>query len=177
MYELSPLILNIKNTKKSFNPFLPTTYSLNLLTSLILVFLSPFLWNYFLCWDRWNGDVTPTLGAALLLALGQVLIWVVSGLVWGPISDSGRSIPYSFGIVNIAGPFGTYKHFCLKLDSNHSRQMTLLMKQMLYWPSHHSWLEILVLRIFKISEVFWKQNPSKIPINYAFKIWPKLHNI
>ena len=28
--------------------------------------LSTFLRNFFLCWDRWNGDVTPTLDAALL---------------------------------------------------------------------------------------------------------------
>ena len=30
--------------------------------------LSAFLWNYFLCWDRWNGDVTPTLDGALLFS-------------------------------------------------------------------------------------------------------------
>ena len=34
--------------------------------SVRLPFLSAFLWNCFLCWDRWNGDVTPTLDAALL---------------------------------------------------------------------------------------------------------------
>ena len=29
-------------------------------------FLSAFLRNWFLCWNHWNGDVTPTLEAALL---------------------------------------------------------------------------------------------------------------
>ena len=33
----------------------------------ICIFLwSPFLRNCFLCWDHWNGDVTPTLDVALL---------------------------------------------------------------------------------------------------------------
>ena len=32
----------------------------------LALFLSSFLRNSFLCWDRWNGDVTPTLDAALL---------------------------------------------------------------------------------------------------------------
>ena len=41
----------------------------------------------FMIWDRWNGDVTPTLAAALLcssrvcVALERVLTWVVSS-VW-----------------------------------------------------------------------------------------------
>ena len=34
--------------------------------------------NCFLCWDRWNGDVTPKLDAARCVALGRVLIWVMS---------------------------------------------------------------------------------------------------
>ena len=33
---------------------------------LFFFLLSAFLRNCFLCWDRWNGDVTPTLDAALL---------------------------------------------------------------------------------------------------------------
>ena len=33
----------------------------------LLLFLSAFLQNCFLCWDRWNSDVMPTLDAALLL--------------------------------------------------------------------------------------------------------------
>ena len=32
----------------------------------IVHFLSAFLHNCFLCWDRWNSDVMPTLDAALL---------------------------------------------------------------------------------------------------------------
>ena len=31
-----------------------------------LLFLSAFLRNCFLCWDRWNGDMIPTLNVALL---------------------------------------------------------------------------------------------------------------
>ena len=29
-------------------------------------FLSAFFRNFFLCWDRWNGDVTPTLDGTLM---------------------------------------------------------------------------------------------------------------
>ena len=36
----------------------------NLITN--LNFLSAFFRNCFLCWDRWNGDLMPTLKAALL---------------------------------------------------------------------------------------------------------------
>ena len=32
----------------------------------IVIFLSTFLWNCFLCQDRWNGDVMPILDGALL---------------------------------------------------------------------------------------------------------------
>ena len=36
-------------------------------SSLLYIFLlSAFLQNCFLCWDRWNNDVTPTLDATLL---------------------------------------------------------------------------------------------------------------
>ena len=31
-----------------------------------MFFLTAFLQNCFLCWDRWNGDMTLTLDAALL---------------------------------------------------------------------------------------------------------------
>ena len=41
-------------------------------------FLSALLQNCFLCWNRQNGDVTPTLDAAMLCSSRQVLIWVVS---------------------------------------------------------------------------------------------------
>ena len=32
----------------------------------VIIFLSALLWNCYQCWDRWNGDVTPTLDVALL---------------------------------------------------------------------------------------------------------------
>ena len=39
----------------------------NLLPNPFHIF-SAYLWNCFLCWDCWNGDVTPTLDTALLFS-------------------------------------------------------------------------------------------------------------
>ena len=81
----------------------PITYSHEVKTRLIrtcfkdwarwfFYLLSAFLRNWFLCWDRWNGDVMPTLDAAPLCSsragsdLGHE-----SELVWGALSiGSGK---------------------------------------------------------------------------------------
>ena len=38
-------------------------------------FLSPFLQNFFLCYDSWHGDVPPHLAQPCNVALGRTLIW------------------------------------------------------------------------------------------------------
>ena len=35
-------------------------------------------------------------------------------------------------------------YFFLKRDSIHRQQMTLLVKQTLYWPSHHGWITLII---------------------------------
>ena len=55
----------------------------------MVFFLSTFLQNCFPCWDRWNGDMTPTLDAAL----GQVLIYVMSPDWFEELCPLGFLIP------------------------------------------------------------------------------------
>ena len=41
------------------------------------LFLSAYLRNCFLCWDRWNRDVMPTLDAAMLCSSRAGHIWIM----------------------------------------------------------------------------------------------------
>ena len=86
------LLLNKGKRKKKwfFNNdilILKAHFAMGTVKSLIFYFLlSAFLRNCFLCWDRWNSDLTPTLDAALLCSsragsdLGHEF-----GLVWGAL--------------------------------------------------------------------------------------------
>ena len=70
---------------------------------IIIIFLSPFLRNCFLCWDHWNSDVMPTLDAGLLCSsragsdLGSE-----SGLVF-------RSYISDTHLVRVISQFRTYE--------------------------------------------------------------------
>ena len=68
-------------------------------------FLSAFLQNCFLCWDRWNRDVMPTLDTTLLssgaVTLGRVLIWVVSPDWFEELKPLQRHLSYAITILEL----------------------------------------------------------------------------
>ena len=57
------MTVNLCRTFDKDSPYWPVRY---LICDYLSFLLSAFLGNCFLCWDRWNGDVMPTLDAALL---------------------------------------------------------------------------------------------------------------
>ena len=107
----------------------------------VFLFFFAFLQNCFLCWDRWNGDVTPTLDMALLCSsragtdLGRE-----SGLVWGAYISKHKQ-PYSL-LILITHVCGSGDHINIehahsgyslpKQDSIHRRRVKSVIRPPLY---------------------------------------------
>ena len=99
--------------------------------------LSAFLLNCFLCWDRWNGDMTSSLDAAMLCSSkAGTDLGCESGLVWGDIGiiailkhiGRANSVYAQFDIVsNTCHPAPCYlnsnKAFLLLSDPNHNPEL------------------------------------------------------
>ena len=85
--------------------------------------LSTFLWNCFLCWDRWNGDLPPTLDTALLcISRAGTDLGHESGLVlWSFVnwvsSFPSRAQCFTEGETKLLGRHGRFPLFCYKINN------------------------------------------------------------
>ena len=99
--------------------------------------LSPFLRNFFLCWDHWHGDVPPHLAQPCFVALGRALIWGIYGQ-----SVILHTVPLNYVIIIINKTLCISTKTSMPTNSSYSKTGDRLISQIIwsqYLCSAHSY--------------------------------------